>query len=422
MLITAAVVVLALVWGFWPRPVLIETGEVARRPLQVSVEEEGRTRVRDRYVLYAPVAGFLRRIELDVGDPVSSGEALAQLDPLRPAVLDPRARAEAEARVAGARSGLVNAEARARQAQAEAELAGEEFRRREDLLARGLVSRSEYDQARSRTQALEAAARAAESAIEVARYDLEAALATLRYSAAEEAGAPAETVPVRSPIEGRVLKVVQESAGVVHAGQPLLEVGDPRGLEVEVEVLSRDAVRIEPGGRVLFERWGGEEVLEGVVRTVEPTGFTKISALGVEEQRVLVIADIRSPPRGLATARGRLPGRGALHRLGARGRVDGSGQCAVPARRRLGGVRRRGRARAVAHDPARAGQRAADRGGRGAVGGRAGDRPPGRCGRGRRARRAVPQVRGCWGNSGMVSAGYPDQTAGLAVASGFTHA
>ena len=296
MLITAAVVVLALVWGFWPRPVLIETGEVARRPLQVSVEEEGRTRVRDRYVLYAPVAGFLRRIELDVGDPVSSGEALAQLDPLRPAVLDPRARAEAEARVAGARSGLVNAEARARQAQAEAELAGEEFRRREDLLARGLVSRSEYDQARSRTQALEAAARAAESAIEVARYDLEAARATLRYSAVEEAGAPAETVPVRSPIAGRVLKVVQESAGVVHAGQPLLEVGDPRGLEVEVEVLSRDAVRIEPGGRVLFERWGGEEVLEGVVRTVEPTGFTKISALGVEEQRVLVIADIQSSP------------------------------------------------------------------------------------------------------------------------------
>jgi len=296
MLIVAAVVALALAWGFWPRPVLIETGEVTRRPLQVSVEEEGRTRVRDRYVLYAPVAGFLRRIELDVGDPVASGVALALLDPLRPTVLDPRARAEAEARVSGARSALARAEAAARQAQAEAELAAEEFRRREDLLAGGLVSRSEYDQARSRAHALEAAARGAASAVEVARYDLEAALAALHYSGAQDADTLVETVAVRSPVEGRVLKVVQESAGVVPAGHPLLEVGDPRRLEVEVEVLSRDAVRIEPGGRVLFERWGGEDVLEGVVRTVEPTGFTKFSALGVEEQRVLVIADIRSPP------------------------------------------------------------------------------------------------------------------------------
>lgn len=296
MLVVAALVVLALVWGFWPRPVMIETGEVARRPLQITVEEEGRTRVKDRYVLYAPVAGYLRRIDLDVGDPVELGEALAVLDPLRPTVLDPRARAEADARVAGARSALAGAESTARQAQADAELAEEEFRRREDLLARQLISRSEFDQARSRMRATQATHRAAESAIEVARHELEAALAALRYSGAGEGDAPIETVPVRSPASGRVLKVVQESAGVVAAGQPLLEVGDPGELEVEVEVLSRDAVRIEPAGRVLFERWGGDEVLEGVVRTVEPTGFTKVSALGVEEQRVLVIADIHSPP------------------------------------------------------------------------------------------------------------------------------
>lgn len=290
----AVLVLLALVWGFWPRPVLIETREVTRQPLQVTVEEEGRTRVRDRYTLHAPVAGFLRRIELDVGDPVDRGEPLALLEPLRPAVLDPRTRAEAEARVAAARAGLSRARAGARQAEAEAQLAAEEFRRREDLLARGLISRSEFDQASSRTRALAAAHGAAESAVEVAGFELEAALAALRYSATGEGDEPAETVPVRSPVEGRVLKLIQESAGVVAAGQPLLEVGDPRLLEVEVEVLSRDAVRIEPGGRVLFERWGGGDVLEGVVRTVEPTGFTKISALGVEEQRVLVIADIRS--------------------------------------------------------------------------------------------------------------------------------
>ena len=294
--VITALVALAIAWGFWPRPVLIETGEVARRPLQVTVEEEGRTRVVDRFVLHAPVAGYLRRIELDVGDAVALGDSLAVLDPLRPSVLDSRARAEAEARVAAARAGLDRARAALRQVEAEAELAAEEFRRREDMLARRLISRSEFDQARSRMNAMDAARAAAGAAVEVARFEQEAALAALRHTAVSDTDAPAETVPVRSPVDGRVLKVLQESAGVVAAGQPLLEVGDPRRLEVEVEVLSRDAVRIEPGGRVLFERWGGDETLEGVVRTVEPTGFTKISALGVEEQRVLAIADISSPP------------------------------------------------------------------------------------------------------------------------------
>ena len=296
MFILAALVALAIAWGFWPRPVLIESGEVARRPLRITVEEEARTRVIDRYVLYAPVAGYLRRIELDVGDPVSMGAALAVLDPLRPTVLDPRTRAEAEARVAAARAALRRAESARQQAEAEAELAAEEFQRREDLLARQLISRSEFDQARSRMRAMEALRAAAGSAVEVARFDLEGAQAALQYSAVAEGDAPVETVPVRSPVDGRILKVLQESAGVVAAGQPLLEVGDPRRLEVEVELLSSDAVRIAPGGRVLFERWGGAEVLEGVVRTVEPSGFTKISALGVEEQRVLVIVDFSSPP------------------------------------------------------------------------------------------------------------------------------
>ncbi|MFU8895087.1 MAG: efflux RND transporter periplasmic adaptor subunit [Gammaproteobacteria bacterium] len=295
-LITAVLVTLALAWGFWPRPVSIETGEVTRQPLQVTVEEEGRTRVKDRFVMHAPVAGYLRRVELEVGDRAPLGETLAILDPLQPSVLDPRARAEAEARVAGARASLVRAEAALRQAAAEAELAREEFHRREEMLAQALVSRSEFDQARSRMRATEAAQAAAKSAVEVARFDLQAASATLRHYAGDSADEAREAVRLRSPVDGRVLRVIQESAGVVTAGQPLLEVGDPRRLEVAVEVLSRDAVRIEPGGRVLFERWGGEEVLEGTVRTVEPTGFTKVSALGVEEQRVLVIADIRSAP------------------------------------------------------------------------------------------------------------------------------
>jgi HlyD family secretion protein len=295
LVILAALLIAAVTWGFWPRAEPVETAEVARRVLAITVEEEGRTRVRDRYVLHAPVAGYLRRIELDVGDAAPLGATLATLDPLRPTTLDQRSRAEAEARVAAARAELKRREAAARQAVAEAELAAAEFARREGLVERGLVSRSQFDEARGLMRATEAARRAAAAAIEVARYELEAAGATLRYTATGEAGKPLETVSVRSPVEGRVLAIRQESAGVVAAGQPLLEVGDPGELEVEVEVLSRDAVRIAPGGRVLLERWGGDDALEGVVRTVEPTGFTKVSALGVEEQRVRVIVDLASP-------------------------------------------------------------------------------------------------------------------------------
>jgi HlyD family secretion protein len=295
-LATAAVVVALIAWGFWPRAELAETATVARRPLAVTVEEEGRTQLRDRYVLYAPVAGYLRRIELEVGDAVAAGDTLATLDPLRPATLDQRSRAEAEARVAAARAELARRQAAARQAGAEAELAASEFARAERLLARKLVAQSQYDEARSRMQAGAAGQRAAVAAVDVGRYELEAALAALRYTASGTPGRALEAVPVRSPVPGRVLAVHQESAGVVAAGQPLLEVGDPAVLEVMVEVLSRDAVRIAPGGRVLLERWGGEAPLEGVVRTVEPTGYTKVSALGVEEQRVRVIADLASPP------------------------------------------------------------------------------------------------------------------------------
>ena len=295
-LVVIAIVLALIAWGFWPRAELAETGSVARRPLAVTVEEEGRTRVRDRYVLSAPVAGYLRRIDLDVGDAVGRGDVLATLDPLRPATLDERSRAEAEARVAAARAGLAERESNANRAVAEADLAASEFARIESLLERNLVSRAQFDEARSRKQASAAASQAATAAVDVGRYDLEAALASLRYTASANSTEKLEAVPVRSPVTGRVLAIHQESAGVVAAGQPLLDVGDPGALEIVVELLSRDAVRVAPGGRVLLERWGGGSTLEGTVRTVEPTGFTKVSALGVEEQRVRVIVDFASPP------------------------------------------------------------------------------------------------------------------------------
>jgi HlyD family secretion protein len=293
--VVSILVVAGLAWGFWPRPVMVETARVTRAPMEVAVEEEGRTRVKERYEVYAPVGGYVRRIELEAGDPVEQGQVVAELDPLLSTVLDPRSRAEAEARVRAARSALARACSEAERAEAEAGLAAQEFERKSDLLTRELISRSEFDAAESAKRAADAAAKAARSAVQVARYDLDAAAAVLEYSAAGGTGAPAETVQLRSPVSGAVLKRYRESEGVVESGTPLVELGDPGELEVEVEVLSKDAVRIRPGGRVLFERWGGGDALEGVVRTIEPRGFTKISALGVEEQRVLVIADLVSP-------------------------------------------------------------------------------------------------------------------------------
>jgi HlyD family secretion protein len=286
----------ALAWGFWPRPIPVELGQVTRGPLTVTVEEEGRTRVRDRFELSVPVAGHVRRLTLLAGDTVTEGQPVAELEPLRSTVLDPRSRAEAEARVASAESALHAAEEKAAAATAEAGRARGEHERRKRLCESGCISKEELENSAMLARRTEAEQRSAEFGIQVARFELEAARTALGYSAADGAAAPAERVTIRSPVAGRVLKVLRRSEGPVQAGEILLEVGDPHALEVEVDVLSSEAVRIPPGGRVRLDRWGGDGLLEGVVRTVEPSGFTKVSALGVEEQRVWVIADIASPP------------------------------------------------------------------------------------------------------------------------------
>ena len=273
----------------------IETGVVSRAPLAVTVEEEGRTRVRDRFEISAPVAGFVRRLDLDAGDCVTRNQVVVELEPLRSTVLDPRTQAKAQARVASGGNALQAAEKKTVAAAAEASRARPEFPRRKKLRESGGVSQEEVDTAELLAQRTIAEQRSAAFAVEVARFELEAARTALSYSAAQPTPA-VERVAVRSPVAGRVLKLVRRGEGVVAAGETLIEIGDPAALEVEVDVLSCDAVRIAPGTLVRLARWGGDADLLGRVRIVEPAGFTKVSALGVEEQRVWVIADIASPP------------------------------------------------------------------------------------------------------------------------------
>lgn len=286
----------AIVAAFWPKPLWVEAAIAARQPLRVTVEAEGKTRLIDRYVLSAPVAGYLHRIEWEVGDNVRQGQPLATIDPLPSEVLDPRRRAQAEARVAASEASLQAAQQTATAARAEADYAKLEFERVTALCQRQcVVTETERDRAESRARQTQAQLRSAQFAVEVARHEAEAAKTTLRHSAAQPGGPALETIVIRSPVDSQVLGRHRQSEGVVEAGVALLEVGDPRALEVVVDVLSPDAVRIRPGMPVVFERWGGEQPLEGITRLVEPVGFTKLSALGVEEQRVWVIADLRSP-------------------------------------------------------------------------------------------------------------------------------
>ena len=270
LILTALALVAALVWGFMPRPVPVDVAAVSRAPLRVTVEEEGRTRVIDRYVVSAPVAGYARRIELRVGDAVSKGETLVDIEPLRSTVLDPRSRAEAEARVAAAQAAAQAAEQNLRAAAADAEMARRDFSRREALASENRIAREERDRAEAAMQRSEAVHRSAAFALEVARYELQAAQAVLQHSAARGAGEPAERLRVNAPVTGRVLGIPRKSEGVVASGQALIEIGDPNALEVEVEVLSADAVRILPGMAVEFTRWGGSAVLQGVVPSSPP--------------------------------------------------------------------------------------------------------------------------------------------------------
>lgn len=288
--------IFAIGYGFMPRPVPADIVKVSRGPMSVTIEEEGKTRVKDRFIVSAPVAGFMRRIELEAGDPVKKGQPLIELEPLRSTVLDPRSRAEAEAAVEAAEAALKAAKENVSAATADAEYAKSNLERIKRLYEAGYAAKETMDQAESEAKRTESIRLSAEAQVKVARSELEKVRASLFDLTSSGVKNRHRIVTILAPVEGRILKIHRESEGVVNSGDALVEIGDPGKLEVRVEVLSTDAVKIKPGTPVIFERWGGDSPLSGKVRVVEPAGFTKVSSLGVEEQRVLAIADITSLP------------------------------------------------------------------------------------------------------------------------------
>lgn len=290
-----AVLVALIVAGLWPRPLPVETVTVARGMLRITVDDEGQTRVRNRYLVSSPSGGQLRRIDLKAGAEVKAGETVvAMLETGGSDLLDTRSLAQAEARVRAAESAREQAAAQQARANATLALTRAELARARILADQNIIPQQDLDVALTRELTANQEVRAAGFGLQVAEYELEQARAVLGRGAPGVENVPA-TIPISSPVSGRVLRVLQESARMVPSGFPLLEVGDPTDLEVRIEVLSRDGVRVAPGARVLLEQWGGERPLEARVRWVEPAAFTKISALGVEEQRVYVIADFIDP-------------------------------------------------------------------------------------------------------------------------------
>ena len=287
----AALLVIGLIVVAWiPNPVEVEVATVTRGPLIVTVNEDGRTRVKDRYVVSSPITGNLARPELEAGDTIEEGQVLARLVPLPPPLLDSRTRAEAKARVDAAQAALRQAQAAVNRARYERDFAKQESERALAVVQQGGLARSDADRAVSSYQSAEEQLRSANFGARVAEHQLKLAqTALLQLSGKAE---DAEQLEIAAPVGGQVLKVFQESEGVVQAGTPIVEVGDPAALEIVVDVLSQDATRIPDGAPVTIERWGGKTPLDGHVRVVEPSAFTKLSALGVEEQRVNVVVDL----------------------------------------------------------------------------------------------------------------------------------
>ncbi|WP_182868273.1 efflux RND transporter periplasmic adaptor subunit [Rhodopirellula sp. JC639] len=287
--------------ALFPDPVAVRATPAASGPLRVSVVEDGKTRIREKYTVSAPVSGRLSRIELREGDHIDVQSLLAVILPSDPELLDQRSLAEAQARVQAAEAAVLRADSRERQAKIDFDLSRTKFERAQRLWPKNGISRDEYDIAESVMLADKQAIETAAFEAEISRFELKLANAALDQFEGEDPSVQVSPFEIDSPIDGRVLRVLEKSSTVVTVGTPLIEVGDPRNLEMEIDVLSTDAVKIRPGAEVTIEHWGGQTPLKGSVRVVEPGAFTKISSLGVEEQRVNVIADFNEPPQRIAS-------------------------------------------------------------------------------------------------------------------------
>ena len=287
---------LGLAWALWPKPVTVEVAEVRKGSLLVSVDEEGKSRIKDVYTVSAPITGKLVRLSLEVGDPVKKDlSPVAIIEPMAPAFLDVRARRELEAQFEAAKAAVALSEAEINQAAAELEFAQNEFRRAQTLIRSKAVAERTLERARIDTDTRQASLARAKASLEVRKRQLDSAQA--RLIGPEEAWKGEVPVgccvTVRAPVSGRILRLIQESERVVAAGTPLVEIGDPQNLELVVELLSVDAVKVREGATAAVEGWGGMPLAAKVTR-IEPAGFTKVSALGIEEQRVRTILRLQN--------------------------------------------------------------------------------------------------------------------------------
>jgi len=287
-LVVAVIVAAAL----WPESMEISVARSERGPMQVTVDEDGETRVRDRFTISAPVTGRLQRIEIEPGDTVVRGKTVvARITPAESPLLDPRTRGEFQAAAEAASAAVGQARAERQRAVATLDRARSMLRRQQELMKAGAIASDSLEAAETAVATGEEAVRAAEFTHRRAEYELQ--LARARLAAPASSGRAVEIV---SPVDGVVLKRYRESESVVPVGDPLLEIGEPGRMEIVADLLSTDAVRVSPGAEVLIEQWGGGHTLHGRVRRVEPSGFMKVSALGVEEQRVNVVVDFTVPP------------------------------------------------------------------------------------------------------------------------------
>jgi HlyD family secretion protein len=287
--VVALLVVAAAAWALWPRPLAVETATIGRGAIDVTVEDEGISRIRDVFTVSAPISGKLMRLDLQPGDTVTAGQTVvATIEPTEPGLLDVRSRAIAESNVSAAQSGVDQAAAQLQQAQAQLDFAQNELKRSESLAGRGIIPEQAYQRSALNVSVAQTGLDAVKASLVVRQRELESARAALIQG---QGGGDPNGIVVHAPASGDVLAIMTQSEQVVAAGTPLLTVGDPSNLEVAVDLLSRDAVAVDPGDPATIENWGGP-TLKAVVERVNPAAVTKVSALGIEEQRVTVVLKV----------------------------------------------------------------------------------------------------------------------------------